>query len=356
MTYSKIFLGDLPELTSLIIQYFQNDFSTLYSCILVNRLWCRLAIPLLWEDPFSIPAKNCRFIEIYLYNSSEDDRAKINRFGINIIPSNTLFNYPSFIKRFNTHKFFKSIKQWLYTVIKERSFFSSFYLTELIILILIKIFVQNEIDLHTLEIDTAKTDVQIRYFKPAFNLILQNPNLNQNIKTLKLNCDYDEYIEEFSTQIIKSQQDLKKIIFKFDIYNLYILKNSNYFNLALDLIRNIGQNLNYLSFDITKFPSGFSSHDFKFSSILLQNLGQILPYKLEYLNLIFKINASDFKIFLTNSHNIFIRKLLIRNMMYDKNEDILPYIKEYIMKEKRVTYFAMEEILPKEKKEKKEKK
>ncbi|UZN99020.1 uncharacterized protein OCT59_000302 [Rhizophagus irregularis] len=475
MTYSKIFLGDLPELTSLIIQYFQNDFSTLYSCILVNRLWCRLAIPLLWEDPFSIPAKNCRFIEIYLYNSSEDDRAKINRFGINIIPSNTLFNYPSFIKRFNTHKFFKSIKQWLYTVIKERSFFSSFYLTELIILILIKIFVQNEIDLHTLEIDTAKTDVQIRYFKPAFNLILQNPNLNQNIKTLKLNCDYDEYIEEFSTQIIKSQQDLKKIIFKFDIYNLYILKSSNClntlkiiifhgidfknimnlkqifeqlnvldsihiiyctlnsriiqqifnmtkpfklktlfgifeikslllllqksgdylenirietttnnillqqsfdlikiyctkiklidlygfehqdFNLALDLIRNIGQNLNYLSFDITKFPSGFSSHDFKFSSILLQNLGQILPYKLEYLNLIFKINASDFKIFLTNSHNIFIRKLLIRNMMYDKNEDILPYIKEYIMKEKRVTYFAMEEILPKEKKKRKRK-
>jgi hypothetical protein len=44
MTCSKIFSGDIPELTNEIIQYFRNDFSTLHSCILVNRLWCRLAI------------------------------------------------------------------------------------------------------------------------------------------------------------------------------------------------------------------------------------------------------------------------------------------------------------------------
>ena len=43
MTCSKIFSGDLPELTNEIIQYFKNDNKTLYSCILVNRLWCRLA-------------------------------------------------------------------------------------------------------------------------------------------------------------------------------------------------------------------------------------------------------------------------------------------------------------------------
>jgi hypothetical protein len=53
MSCSKIFSGDLPELTYEIIKYFRNDLSTLHSCILVNRLWCRLTIPLLWEDPFS---------------------------------------------------------------------------------------------------------------------------------------------------------------------------------------------------------------------------------------------------------------------------------------------------------------
>ncbi|POG73895.1 hypothetical protein GLOIN_2v1580665, partial [Rhizophagus irregularis DAOM 181602=DAOM 197198] len=40
MSCSKIFSGDLPELIYEIIKYFQNDYSTLYSCILVNKLWC----------------------------------------------------------------------------------------------------------------------------------------------------------------------------------------------------------------------------------------------------------------------------------------------------------------------------
>src|SRR5438034_1798788 len=105
MACSKIFLGDLPELTSEIIQYFRNDFSTLHSCILVNRLWCRLAIPLLWEDPFSIPIKNFNFIEIYLHNSNDDDfKTKYKTYYNNDLPSNTLFNYPSFIKYLNTLK------------------------------------------------------------------------------------------------------------------------------------------------------------------------------------------------------------------------------------------------------------
>src|SRR5436190_13023540 len=105
---SKIFSGDLPELLNEIIQYFQTDFSTLHSCILVNRLWCRFAIPLLWENPFSIiPCKNYnpieyhykfRFIDIYLINLNDNDIIKLNEFGINhLSPSNTLFNYPSFI-------------------------------------------------------------------------------------------------------------------------------------------------------------------------------------------------------------------------------------------------------------------
>lgn len=66
MTCSKIFSGDLPEITTEIIKYFINDYKTLHSFILVNRLCCRLTIPLLWETPFS--AGNNGFINIYLHN------------------------------------------------------------------------------------------------------------------------------------------------------------------------------------------------------------------------------------------------------------------------------------------------
>src|SRR6266496_6455872 len=101
MACSKIFSGDLPELTKEIIQYFQNDYETLFSCIFINRFWCRLTIPLLWEDPFSMKhPKNYHFIEIYLHDFNDDDKTKLNKYGIskNIFPSNTLFNYSSFIK------------------------------------------------------------------------------------------------------------------------------------------------------------------------------------------------------------------------------------------------------------------
>ncbi|EXX68022.1 hypothetical protein RirG_108720 [Rhizophagus irregularis DAOM 197198w] len=69
MTCSKIFSGDLPELVDEIIQHLRNDISTL--------LWCRLAIPLLWEDPFSTPTKNYHFIEIYLQYLEEKDKEKL---------------------------------------------------------------------------------------------------------------------------------------------------------------------------------------------------------------------------------------------------------------------------------------
>ena len=70
MACSKLFSGDLPEISSYIIQNLRNDVNTLYSLVLVNRFWCRLAIPLLWEDPFSIKYQedSSHFIDTYFYS------------------------------------------------------------------------------------------------------------------------------------------------------------------------------------------------------------------------------------------------------------------------------------------------
>ncbi|GET64043.1 hypothetical protein RhiirA1_470246 [Rhizophagus irregularis] len=84
MACSKVLLGNFPELTDDIIQYFRDDISTLHSCILVNKFWCQIAIPLLWKDPFSIKnPKNFHFIEIYLQKINEKDKTQLNRCGIN---------------------------------------------------------------------------------------------------------------------------------------------------------------------------------------------------------------------------------------------------------------------------------
>ncbi|PKK65739.1 hypothetical protein RhiirC2_785719 [Rhizophagus irregularis] len=492
MSCSKIFSGDLPELISEIIKYFHNDFSTLYSCILVNRLWCRLAIPLLWEDPFSIPTKNFNFIIIYLHNLNDNDlKTKLNEYEIKnyLFNSNTLFNYPNFIKSLNTWKIISSIEKWVSSTIfrtlttekRLLNFFlqdsisrSEFEFKRLINRSLFKLFIENEVKLNTFDIEIISY-IYHDYFNDILELILQDPNFINNIKYLKLYVGDTPFYYPFRdnnentltikslSQIINSQKNLKKILFSYNslplyqtilnsncsntlntiifyyvnfksminlnkvfeqlnvlesvhiIYcyslnthfiqqiinltkplklkslfinemshvdplqsllqksgdylenfgfgfgydllfkrQLFILimeycKNISFFDLygfedqiiylSFDLIEDIKQNLNYLSINVCE--NLLLSDGIKRSSIILKNLGQTLPFKLEYLSLTLNINVSDFEIFLKNSQNTFIKKLLINNKMREDSEDILPFIKEYIMKKKRVKYLAI---------------
>ncbi|EXX78139.1 hypothetical protein GLOIN_2v1772546 [Rhizophagus irregularis DAOM 181602=DAOM 197198] len=193
MACSKFFSGDLPELLNEVIQYFHYDYKTLHSCILVNRLWCRLAIPLLWEDPFSIKfPKNHRFIEIYLHNLSDDDKTKLNEYIIHndIFPSNTLFNYPKFIQCLDTRNVYNSIEIWASTIEEKHSSYSPSRMSnfaKLIFRSLFLIFIENEVNLHSFKV--MADDEEFECFDAAFELILQNPNFVHNIKDLTLDFD-----------------------------------------------------------------------------------------------------------------------------------------------------------------------
>ncbi|CAB5181313.1 unnamed protein product [Rhizophagus irregularis] len=392
MACTKIFSGDLPEITNEIIQYFRNDFSTLHSCILVNRLWCRLTIPLLWENPFSLQnSKNYRYIELYLYNLNDDDKTQLNEYGINnnLLPSNTLFNYPSFIQHLDTRKISDSIERWAAAVrtsstIQDQLFIYSvqknLYLKykKLIYKLLLQIIIENEVNMHTINVKVF-TDEDREYFNVTFALVSQNPNFVCNIKNLALhivpttenittfiqffysNCNSISSLnllfpsnchsktEKHLSLIVDSQQNLKKIslcFIKLPLYHsllsLYDFDNQEGINLAIHLIEHIKNHLNYLTIDFVLF---YETEINLFSSMVLQNLGQMLPTKLEYLSLSLEINTSDFEIFLKNSQNTFIKTLLIKNIRYGKrNEEekmnILPFIKEYIMKKKRTEYFG----------------
>ncbi|CAB5206554.1 unnamed protein product [Rhizophagus irregularis] len=363
MTCSKLFSGDLPELTFEIIKYFQNDYSILHSCILVNRFWCRLTIPLLWENPFSIPTGNYNFIEIYLNNLNDDFKTKLIEY--NIINNNSLnimFNYSKFLKYLNTYKFVFSIEKWFEAVIRtlksENRLYSASDLKRLIDTSIFNIFVENEVNLNTLEIEISRIYYNTR-IDNVLGLILQNTNFIHNIKNLNLYIDYsssdlshynnnNEYtlIKNRILEIINLHQNLKKILLSYDNSPLYIsLLLSKYYNCSntlntiifyyvdfkgqityqiINLIKNIKQNLNYLSISST---SSSSYNNKESSSILLQNLGQILPNKLEYLCLNLRhIKSSSFEIFLKNSQNIFINKLLIYNR---EGQDTLYDFRDY---------------------------
>jgi hypothetical protein len=91
-------------------------------------------------------------------------------------------------------------------------------------------------------------------------------------------------VEDFGFKIgINVSQQLLQLLESVIIYCskikiLYLPSglNSQNINSLINLIENIKQNLNYLLID---------TNDNHLSSIILQNLGQILPFKLEYLYL-----------------------------------------------------------------------
>ncbi|UZN99213.1 uncharacterized protein OCT59_000493 [Rhizophagus irregularis] len=347
MTCSKIFSGDLPELTNEILQYFRNDFSTLHSCILVNRLWCRITIPLLWENPFSKKyPKNYHFIEIYFSKLNEDDKTKLNEYGIItelLFPSmNTLFNYPNFIQHLNTYEVCNrnSIETW--STNKMVSNFDNNF--GFIFLSLIKIFIENEVNLYTFDFEIFCTFKYIGSdcFNSTLQLILQKPNFVCNIKNLNIYlgdyCDNNlssSFIEEKSLKINFNEAfEQQNVLESIHIINCYPL-NSTFIQQIINLTK---------PFKLKSlFIDNYSTLQIETFKLLLQKTGQILPNKLKYLRLELKLNINDLEIFLKNSQNIFIKKLLIRNLM-NRSEDILPCIKKYIMKEKRVKYLAIDEF------------
>src|ERR1044071_9358562 len=104
MICSKALSGDLPEVTYCIVQYLRKDLKSLYSCILVNRFLCRMTIPILWENPFSVVSQKGwrnKSLDTYLLFIDEDEKTKLKELGVVInSPSfeNPLFNYPSYVK------------------------------------------------------------------------------------------------------------------------------------------------------------------------------------------------------------------------------------------------------------------
>src|SRR5213082_3260616 len=116
MVCSKIFSGDLPEVTTNIIHRLHNDIRSLYSCVLVNKFFCCLAVPLLWEDPFSIKYREnltYHFIDTYLLFSNDNDKSKIKEIKFDSNLHKPWFNYPSYIKTLDLFRVQLHVLNWI---------------------------------------------------------------------------------------------------------------------------------------------------------------------------------------------------------------------------------------------------
>ena len=241
MTCSKLFSGDLPEISSEIIKNLRNDFNTLYSLALVNRFWCRLAVPLLWEDPFSIKYQenSTHFIDTYFLFLNDNDKNKVKenllsyKFDSNL--QQPLFNYPSLIKTLSFPRMRFHVTKWLNSkYINKRhcglwKSHMSIKKCKDISIIFFKLFIENNASLNNLYIYTS---TRIQLFCHICDKILDNPKFISEIEMFSLRFTFSSFLS-----LLQNNLEFKSIQ-KF----LPLLTSAKHINISTD---NVGFEKNF---------------------------------------------------------------------------------------------------------------
>ncbi|CAG8660829.1 44988_t:CDS:2 [Gigaspora margarita] len=118
-SYSYVTLTDFPaECLYEIFLYLKNDNASLFNCLMVNRNWCRQAIPLLWRKPFSKhPNVTMPYLLIKTYLSCLSDNAKkrLSAAGCrhHTLLSKPLFPYPLYLRELDFAELDNALNIWL---------------------------------------------------------------------------------------------------------------------------------------------------------------------------------------------------------------------------------------------------
>jgi hypothetical protein len=95
------------DILFLIFEELQEDSKSLFSCLMVNRLWCKTVIPILWRNPWcyndvNYSNKNSLFIIIYCY-LFDDIKKFMTEQEIQLHSDSLLFDYLSFCRSMNVN-------------------------------------------------------------------------------------------------------------------------------------------------------------------------------------------------------------------------------------------------------------
>ncbi|GBB91664.1 hypothetical protein RclHR1_19000002 [Rhizophagus clarus] len=115
-----------PECLREIFEYLETKGS-LYSCLLVNRSWCKVATPILWKSPFKLSnglsTESTKIIQVYLTCLNRKSKQYLFNNGV-ILPNNIIegisspiFDYPSFLRELKFSDIYNGVSDWFSNVI-----------------------------------------------------------------------------------------------------------------------------------------------------------------------------------------------------------------------------------------------
>ncbi|GBB83202.1 hypothetical protein RclHR1_00100006 [Rhizophagus clarus] len=192
-----------------ILKHLQVYRSTLFNCTLVNRFWCRAAIPLLYANPFTRFNEKIILSFILCFNKEEILQLKnqMKLIGINNIDINDeykpLFEYPKYLKYYDYTFINCSINGWfnslshliLYNQDQIKEEFSSTF--------------HQSILNHSINVEHSRINL--------YQLVKSNPNFNiptsnlTKLNLLKLDGLKDLNGMEFLTDISNHCLNLKEL-------------------------------------------------------------------------------------------------------------------------------------------------
>ncbi|CAG8531799.1 1195_t:CDS:2 [Diversispora eburnea] len=95
----------------------ENLALQLYSCLLVNRTWCRNVVSVLWGRPFHLlRGGSSQLINVYISCFPREAQESIANFGINlsdILTGPLTFDYISMLREFNYELIYSCVLQWI---------------------------------------------------------------------------------------------------------------------------------------------------------------------------------------------------------------------------------------------------
>jgi hypothetical protein len=151
----------MPQLTNDclndIIEYLENDQATLYSCILVNRIWCDISIRIFWKNVHNYSISNYNTLVACLPKKS---KKILYDNGIVILPPTSdppMFNYATFCKILSVSIIRRKIKKLL---ISDKRITPLQYLnddTNIVVQELLKMFMNQVSSLKCLSMDICLT-------------------------------------------------------------------------------------------------------------------------------------------------------------------------------------------------------
>ena len=96
----------------LILKELHNHGKSLYSCLLVDRTWCKSAVPILWKNPRQYCITNDSrdiLFKVILSHLSKESRDILKNQEINLFTKTYSYQQPSF----NYISFWKYLSLWL---------------------------------------------------------------------------------------------------------------------------------------------------------------------------------------------------------------------------------------------------